>query len=193
MALHTLGTAAATSLVSLDAWSAVLSDSDVGSVNMMISSDREFAAAATAPGQAFTAGGPTAIFGTGTTHSNTTLDTLVAGSGSAPLTQLKAGMKVLGPAFPAGTFIASVTSGTAVVLSAAATTGAGSQVVAFLPINFDNATGGSIDRYANLVVPSRGTLKVFPGDYVAYDPITGWPILVSGAAVAQSGSLWTFT
>ena len=38
-----------------------------------------------------------------------------------------------------------------------------------------------------LYVPRRGVLKVFPGDYVAYDP-NGWPILVSGWSINGSGS-----
>jgi hypothetical protein len=36
-------------------------------------------------------------------------------------------------------------------------------------------------------------LRILPGDYVAYDPVTGFPILVSGAAVAQPGSVWSYT
>lgn len=39
-----------------------------------------------------------------------------------------------------------------------------------------------------LYVPRRGVLKVFEGDYVAYDP-NGWPILVSKYSIANSG--WT--
>lgn len=37
-----------------------------------------------------------------------------------------------------------------------------------------------------LYVPRRGVLKVFQGDFVAVDPATGWPILVSGAAGAAN-------
>lgn len=33
----------------------------------------------------------------------------------------------------------------------------------------------------------RGTLKVYPGDYVCYDP-NGWPILVSGWSISGAGS-----
>lgn len=34
-----------------------------------------------------------------------------------------------------------------------------------------------------LFVPNRGVLRCLKGDYVMVDPVTGWPILVSGAAV----------
>jgi hypothetical protein len=47
---------------------------------------------------------------------------------------------------------------------------------------------GGFVREGLLIVPSRGTLKILPGDYVAIDPATGWPILVSAAAAA--GASW---
>ena len=39
-----------------------------------------------------------------------------------------------------------------------------------------------------LFVPNRGILQALPGDYVAYDPATGWPILLSKRAAA--GANW---
>ena len=36
-----------------------------------------------------------------------------------------------------------------------------------------------------LYVPNRGVLTVLPGDYVAVDPTTGWPILLSKRAIAS--------
>lgn len=39
-----------------------------------------------------------------------------------------------------------------------------------------------------LYVPNRGILRAIPGDYVAYDPATGWPILLSKRAAA--GASW---
>lgn len=35
-----------------------------------------------------------------------------------------------------------------------------------------------------LFIPNRGVLQALPGDYVAYDPATGWPILLSKRAAA---------
>ena len=42
-----------------------------------------------------------------------------------------------------------------------------------------------------LFVPRRGQLKVFPGDYVAVDPTTGWPVLISAQSIAAGP--WTHT
>ena len=42
-----------------------------------------------------------------------------------------------------------------------------------------------------LYVPNRGILQALPGDYVAYDPATGWPILLSKKAAA--GASWVHT
>ena len=46
-----------------------------------------------------------------------------------------------------------------------------------------------LGRESQLVVPGRGILKVLNGDIVAIDN-TGWPILVSGAAIGYAGSQW---
>ncbi len=40
-----------------------------------------------------------------------------------------------------------------------------------------------------LYVPNRGILKMLPGDYVAVDPTTGWPVLISKYAAASGP--WT--
>lgn len=47
---------------------------------------------------------------------------------------------------------------------------------------------GGFFREGRLFVPNRGSLIVYPGDYVAYDPATGWPILLSSRAAA--GASW---
>jgi hypothetical protein len=43
---------------------------------------------------------------------------------------------------------------------------------------------GAFTRHGQLVVPNRGVLQMMPGDLVAVDPVTGWPILLSAAAAA---------
>jgi|KBSMisStandDraft_5_1062788.scaffolds.fasta_scaffold00163_59 hypothetical protein len=43
-----------------------------------------------------------------------------------------------------------------------------------------------------LYVPNRGVLRMLPGDYVAVDPATGWPIMVSARAAAQNPQ-WVHT
>lgn len=48
---------------------------------------------------------------------------------------------------------------------------------------------GGLVREGKLFVPNRGSLVILPGDYVAYDSTTGWPILVSARAI--SAGPWT--
>jgi hypothetical protein len=48
---------------------------------------------------------------------------------------------------------------------------------------------GAFDSNGLLFIPNRGVLKVLPGDMVAVDSATGWPILVS--AYALSNGPWT--
>jgi hypothetical protein len=45
--------------------------------------------------------------------------------------------------------------------------------------------GLPFSRAGVLIIPERGTLKLFPGDYVAVDG-TGWPILLSARAAASA-------
>lgn len=45
-------------------------------------------------------------------------------------------------------------------------------------------------RSGTLVIPNRGVLALFPGDYVAIDA-TGWPILLSMRAAASAS--WVHT
>jgi hypothetical protein len=48
---------------------------------------------------------------------------------------------------------------------------------------------GAWSQSGALYVPNRGTLKVLPGDCVAVDATTGWPILISARAIASGP--WT--
>jgi hypothetical protein len=50
--------------------------------------------------------------------------------------------------------------------------------------------GTPFQRSGVLVVPERGVLRLFPGDYVAIDA-TGWPILLSARAAASAS--WVHT
>lgn len=61
----------------------------------------------------------------------------------------------------------------------------------YLPTQED--TGGAnsgyrgvyLDRSGLLNVPGRGTVKVFPGDWVCVDPTAGWPFILSQSAVSS--------
>jgi hypothetical protein len=48
---------------------------------------------------------------------------------------------------------------------------------------------GAWSQSGMLSIPNRGILKVLPGDYVAVDATTGWPILISARAIASGP--WT--
>lgn len=48
---------------------------------------------------------------------------------------------------------------------------------------------GAFQQSGQLFIPNRGVLQVLPGDYVAYDTTTGWPILLSAYAIASGP--WT--
>jgi len=46
---------------------------------------------------------------------------------------------------------------------------------------------GAYAQQGLLFVPNRGVLKCLPGDMIAFDAATGWPILVSKLAAAGAG------
>jgi hypothetical protein len=181
MSLGTLGTSGTTSLAALNAWGQNLSDADIAAIGDSIVGDGRFSSI---PGGG--AAGASGILATGSTHLNTTLDTLVA-TGGAGLGAIQPGMLVLAAnsRITPGTYVAAILSATSVQLSkAAASTTAGVRV-AFVP-----PSPPHLSRYGLLTIPGRGILKVLPGDVVALDN-TGWAILVSGAAIAYAGSLWS--
>jgi hypothetical protein len=55
---------------------------------------------------------------------------------------------------------------------------------------FSRIVPGAWSRGNLLVVPNRGILKVLPGDWVAVDTNSGWPILVSGNVIGRAGTPW---
>lgn len=44
---------------------------------------------------------------------------------------------------------------------------------------------GAFSKTGLLYIPNRGVLQMRPGDYVAVDSTTGWPILISARAKAS--------
>jgi hypothetical protein len=58
------------------------------------------------------------------------------------------------------------------------------------PVAQVSGIGGFV-REGLLIVPNRGALKLYNGDYVAVDPATGFPILISARAAA--GASWVHT
>jgi hypothetical protein len=59
-----------------------------------------------------------------------------------------------------------------------------------IPAAAQNPAGGAFSQAGTLWVPNRGLLKVFPGDYVMVEAVSGWPILVSRTAIGVGGSVW---
>jgi hypothetical protein len=53
-----------------------------------------------------------------------------------------------------------------------------------------NPTFPGAFEQGNLYVPNRCNLIILPGDYIAFDA-TGWPILISAAAIASGSTSWT--
>lgn len=41
-----------------------------------------------------------------------------------------------------------------------------------------------------LYVPNRGVLQMLPGDYVAWDSQSGWPVLLSARAFTVGSHVW---
>jgi hypothetical protein len=155
---------------------------DIAAINASITEDSVFATILSGYGA-----GATGVLATGTTNGTTTLGTIVAASG-APLAQIQVGDLVLKSDIPAGTFVTAVSGGgTSVTLSQAAT-GSANGRVAFARIDLQ----AGLSPQGLLTIPKRGVLKILPGDIVAIDN-TGWPILVSGAAIGYAGSAWTLT
>jgi hypothetical protein len=50
--------------------------------------------------------------------------------------------------------------------------------------------GLALSRSGNMIIPDRGILRLFPGDYIAVDG-SGWPILLSARAAASAS--WVHT
>lgn len=156
--------------------SSLLSASDLAAIANAITDDNFFATS-----------NPNGILATGSTHSSTTLDTLVS-TGGGPLSAIQVGMLVLGVGIPPGTFVTGFnnTGKTSVGLSQAASATASGVRIGFVPAQQQN---NWLSANGQLIVPRRGILKVFPGDYVFLDN-TGWPILLSAATIGYAGTQW---
>jgi hypothetical protein len=198
MALHTLGTAATTSLQCTQWFPAIVTTAGSGNV--------EAYADLAAIGQSISPPGmigavaweqiPAAagILFTASTHATTTLDTFATNTGG-PLASIQVGAPVLGIGIVPGTFVAARTpttgTPTSITLSQAATTNTTLVRIIVLP---PMSRGMYIDAAAGRVIlpQGRGAVKLFPGDYIAISN-TGWPIVVSQNDISYAGSQWVFT
>jgi hypothetical protein len=48
----------------------------------------------------------------------------------------------------------------------------------------------AFQQVGQLWIPNRGFLRVFPGDRVMVETVSGWPILVSRTAIGVGGTVW---
>jgi hypothetical protein len=173
LALHSVGTTSSSALNAVTFNPAnVLSPADLAAIAQGIFGDGR-------------SGGvnPTGSITTGTTHTNTTVDSI------ASMTGIKVGMFVAGVGIVPGTNVVSV-GASSVVLNKAATASASGVNLLFVPGAMYDLNKFTFD--GQLFVPRRGVLKVLPGDVVAIDN-TGWPILLSASTIALTGSLWSYT
>lgn len=174
MTIKTLGTLSTTSLNAVTYQSGVLSAADIASISAGILNDTY---------AKVTGGG--GVITTGTIATSTALTAL------GTTTRVKAGMFVLGAGIPPGTFLVSVNTGaSSAVMSQAATASASGVNLLIVPADY--GLSGAFNASGHLEIPRRGVLKVFQGDVVAIDN-SGWPILISAASIALTGSRWSLS
>ena len=135
------------------------------------------------------AGGPKGILATGSTHTEHGARYSLR-SCRRPLAAIKVGMLVLGVGIPAGHIHRQRHIGNRCRAKPSSDGDRGQRKLIFVPLGA--ATENDANFNGQLVIPKRGILKVLPGDVIAVDN-TGWPILVSAAAIGYAGALWTFT
>jgi len=190
--LHTLGTKGTTQLsaitfgaatpVGATAGTGNLNAADLASISNGIVGDVNFAAT-----------NPTGILATATTAGTKTLTALVHTAGMG-LGTIQVGALVVGTEadIVPGTFVTDIVSGTSVHISVNAVSSTTLRKIAFINPGA-KGMGGRLSFEGRLELPGgRGWVTVKPGDVIAIDS-TGWPILVSAAAIAYSGSDWTYT
>ncbi len=57
-------------------------------------------------------------------------------------------------------------------------------------INGNPIFPGAFSRTGLLYIPNRGVLQAQPGDYIGIETATGFPILISAAAINAGGTKW---
>lgn len=174
MATKTLGTNATTTLTALSfgggpvtgSLDSGYSEADIAAISQLILNPRS---------------AKQGVVPTGTTTTGSASVTSLSS-----VTGIRAGNWIFGPGIPPGTQVASV--GASSLIMSAAITGVGAAGVNLLitpqgPI-------GAFSKLGSLYVPNRGTLQVYPGDWVGVDA-SGFPILVGVEAIAFANSSWT--
>lgn len=186
MALGSLGTTSSTALSAVTfnprgptTTTRTLSEADLQAIENSIVDDSLFAAT-----------NPTGILCTATTAGTNTITAVTRVSGGQ-IASIQVGALVLsdrGDILP-GTFVASRVSGTSFTLSQnAVSTAAGVRIAFINGSQIGTSTHLGYDGILSLP-GGRGNVIIRPGDVIAIDS-TGWPIVVSAASIAYSGTLW---
>jgi len=191
MALHTL--ALTGTIPSLTGWmiptvGAAVTPQDVAAMDQGACDDSDFGTLL--QGLSY---GAQAVIATGTTNGTVTLTSVVKRAGAQfplPVSQIRISDLVLGVGIVPGTFVANIAGGGATITLSRAATGSGSGIaLAFVRSGYEQTLAGPTPL-GQLYFPSRGIIKVLPGDVIAVDN-TGWPILISAASINYAGSQWT--
>ena len=170
-------------------WGEAALDADFGAMDQQINVDL-FAKQNQAGGDYSPGPAGAVITGTLTSGQPTVTNlTPVAGPGIAAINAAAAvgvPLQVIGQGVPAPTYALGVSGGVMTMTNSATANG----TAYLLLIAGQQQPNGNISRNGQLIVPGRGVLSLQRGDVVGVDN-TGWPILLSGAAVDYQGSIWT--
>lgn len=167
--------------------SSSLSAADMASINQSILDDQAIVSSTSFGPSAAAIQGGIIFAGTTTTSLSTITSPSIASPTGVTVSGIRVGQQVSGYGLASGTTVVSVSTNT-IQLSAAPTVGQNSGYF----IAVQNSQKSNFANPTYLTIPNRGTLKVLPGDVVAYDS-SGWPILVSKEAIAWLGSQWVLT
>ena len=193
MSTVSFGTNATTSLTGLTLVSG-MSDIDVATINGLIFDDTVVQSPNLNPNAAIVGAG---IVMNGLTNSSANINGItsvtVTGLTGTTIASLKPGMPIIGPNIAGGTTIQSIATGavTSVItlsqnlLASASNTTKGT----FLSVPYvqpDFLTKNGMFNFPG----GRGQIKLLPGDRVGVDA-SGWPIIVSGASLAYTGTSWS--
>lgn len=58
------------------------------------------------------------------------------------------------------------------------------------PVGYQAKWPTPFSRQGLLFIPNRGVVQLYPGDVIAFDTQSGWPIVVSGLAISVGSSVW---
>lgn len=198
MALHTIGTTGTTSLVAVTyAPGSTPTAQEMGNFSNLIADDIYAFGSVPVAGTSSGTGASrvntgAAVGGTATASTSSATLTSVSITTSAPysttgtLSAIQPGQYVYGKNIPGGTRVASVSvAGSSITLT---NTPLGNGSINFFTIGRN--LPGSFSFNGELFIPNRGVLKIFPGDVIAIDPVSGWPVLIASTALTAPGSQW---